>query len=752
MRQNQRRTMETARGRHKNKKRSEYIFIVVYVFLLTFLVVILCAGVYYAGMSRYLRKQIETDNANYLNQLSSSYELFLENTVSSSMLFIENNTRNVMSLYQDEDAYKKQMYRHLEAIAHSTGFIDSVYFFDRDTEIVYLSSGVAYEIGDFYDGPWLDSLKETDRTWEILSARQLEAPLESRKNIVPILIRYPFTAMDSPYLYVINLRAEELFRYLADSESGSEERKYKVLNDSRNIFISSDSGDNFRNIEDFPYLWEHMQDIESESQGYFITENEGRRLFVGHVYSSRYGWLYLSEIDYDQVLGQLREPLLLMLAVTGVMLAVSMLLGIFFSRRLYRPVKSLSDLLKDTISRNDAILKRQFGYNLLARNYYSQEEIDRYMEELQIDPEGDFVVAVFAVDDKKHYLEAFDGQEQALWEYACENVAGEIAGEYGKSIFAGVDSGRFAVIFTFDDPAWKENPEGAAREAAGKIAEVLRQFIRFTFSAGIGTAVSGICRAGLSFEQAGEAIRFLEGAENEIITFREMQTENRKLRYSYENEENLMEIVKSGDGGTAGEFLQSMYEEFCLGNNTQKDGPLFFSFLIVTAIMKQGNELGLSYEETFGGHSVTALWESGGARRDEKEMISLLREIVEALCDRISAMREGVTNSQVLLITQFIREHYKEAITLGDIAEHAGVNQSTVSRLMKQNLKISTVDYINQVRIAKAMELIEQHSFGTVAEIAGETGFHNTHYFIRVFKKIIGKTPGNVIEEKSRES
>ena len=71
---------------------------------------------------------------------------------------------------------------------------------------------------------------------------------------------------------------------------------------------------------------------------------------------------------------------------------------------------------------------------------------------------------------------------------------------------------------------------------------------------------------------------------------------------------------------------------------------------------------------------------------------------------------------------------------------------------MKQNLKISTVDYINQVRIAKAMELIEQHSFGTVAEIAGETGFHNTHYFIRVFKKIIGKTPGNVIEEKSRES
>ena len=773
-----------AKMRRKNKK-SAFFTIVIYVACLTFLIVVLCAGGYYYSMRGYLKRQIEDSNSVYLRQLASSYELFLKNTIDSSRVFIENDGRNVMSLYgESEDEYKRQMFRHLESISQMNGFMDSVYFYDRNTGMVYLSSGFSYEINDFYDGAWLDTVKEGKSAWQILSARIRKEPAGSERNVVPLVIRYPFSAVDSPYLYVIHLRADELFQYLIKNVYNEQTRSFKVADETGNVFISSESGSNFKNLYDFQYLEAGNALMNSEKSGSFLTEKEGKRFIVHFAVSDWNNWMYLSEMDYEAVLGQLKEPVFLIAVITGVLLTVGLFLCFLLSKRLYQPVKNLVNFvlpeagmgelkeagtdneyellresyrnaftktqsLQETLSQNSRLIKKQFFYNLLAKNYYSEKEIDSQLEGLDLDKHVPYVITLYSVDEWHTYLGEFDRQEQSLWEYAFENIACEVASKYGSPVFVGIDANRFALLFTTGEMVPAEELERLAAAIAGEITAALYQFIHFTFSAGIGMAAENIYTVNRSYEQAREALAYLEEESGQVMACREIRKEKPKLSYPAETEEKLVEVIKGGDAQRAGEFMESVYREFKESNGGRRDGLPYFAFFMMSALMRLGNELQISQEEIFGGQELANIWENAVSRKNEQTVLKLLKNALERLNAAILAMRSEVSNSQVLRITEFIRENYKKPITLADIAEYAGVNQSTVSRLMKQNLKMSTVDYINQVRIEAAMELIAAGA-GKVADLSEEAGFNNTHYFIRVFKKITGKTPGAMIEEMEK--
>lgn len=486
-------------------------------------------------------------------------------------------------------------------------------------------------------------------------------------------------------------------------------------------------------------------------------------------------------MDYSNVENQLREPLIVIAGVMAALLAFGLVLCIVFSKRLYRPVKNLLEFvmeetsskgggsrlsnneyelfkktyqeafsknkfLQDTLKQNERVMRQQFFYNLLAKNYYTQEEIDRQLEELGMAGSVPSVVSIYAVDDWREYLTQFGREEQSLWEYAFENIACEAAGEFGTAVFAGIDANRFALIFMGEGKMEGEELELLAASIAERVISALYDFIHYRFSAGIGLACESVYTVNRSFEQAREALAYLEEESGQVLTFRSLQEEKPELTYSTEAEERLIEIVKNGDGAQAGEFLVKMYQEFKECNGGRKEGLPYFTFLIMTALMKTGNELLIPQEEITRGCDMVRLWENAVSVKNEEAVLCQLKNALAGLGNGIAVMRSRVSNSQVLRITQFIRDNYKTPITLADIAEYADLNQSTVSRLMKQNLKMSTVDYINQVRIEAAMELIRS---GTkkVSELSEKTGFHNPHYFIRVFKKITGKTPGAVIEE-----
>ncbi|MFB1081574.1 response regulator [Jeotgalibacillus sp. JSM ZJ347] len=90
--------------------------------------------------------------------------------------------------------------------------------------------------------------------------------------------------------------------------------------------------------------------------------------------------------------------------------------------------------------------------------------------------------------------------------------------------------------------------------------------------------------------------------------------------------------------------------------------------------------------------------------------------------------------------TAYVKEHFKEDLSIEEVAEHAGISVSYFSQLFKQKHQITFLEYVRAERIEHACMLLKTSTLETyrIAEIVGYT---DQRYFSQVFRKHMNMTP-----------
>ncbi len=108
-----------------------------------------------------------------------------------------------------------------------------------------------------------------------------------------------------------------------------------------------------------------------------------------------------------------------------------------------------------------------------------------------------------------------------------------------------------------------------------------------------------------------------------------------------------------------------------------------------------------------------------------------------------SESEENGENSFSLEVSQavsYIEAHYDSRISLSALADHVGLSSSYLCRVFKEETGFNINTYINNLRMAKAVRLLEDKSC-YIKEVAISVGFDDQLYFSRLFKKYYGVTP-----------
>lgn len=92
-------------------------------------------------------------------------------------------------------------------------------------------------------------------------------------------------------------------------------------------------------------------------------------------------------------------------------------------------------------------------------------------------------------------------------------------------------------------------------------------------------------------------------------------------------------------------------------------------------------------------------------------------------------------------IINYIREHLTERITVETLTRKAYLSRNLFFKWFKEQFGLSPVDYINKERIKLAKILLKDRT-QKLANISAQCGFTDTNYFVRLFKKAEGVTPG----------
>lgn len=93
-------------------------------------------------------------------------------------------------------------------------------------------------------------------------------------------------------------------------------------------------------------------------------------------------------------------------------------------------------------------------------------------------------------------------------------------------------------------------------------------------------------------------------------------------------------------------------------------------------------------------------------------------------------------------IFKFISDNYSKKISTQDIASYSNLTTNSFCKLFKRLTNKSFLTYLNEYRIHKAVNLLEETA-DSISEIAYRCGFENLSYFSKVFQRVKGISPKN---------
>ncbi|MDO4337683.1 MAG: AraC family transcriptional regulator [Eubacteriales bacterium] len=104
-----------------------------------------------------------------------------------------------------------------------------------------------------------------------------------------------------------------------------------------------------------------------------------------------------------------------------------------------------------------------------------------------------------------------------------------------------------------------------------------------------------------------------------------------------------------------------------------------------------------------------------------------------------SACREAEKMKKML---SYLHSHYKEKITLGEMAAYSEVSSGEYCRFFKRRMEQTPFEYLQAYRIEQSMpQLLEKTE--SITEVALRHGFSGSSYYSETFKKEMGCSPGD---------
>ena len=505
---------------------------------------------------------------------------------------------------------------------------------------------------------------------------------------------------------------------------------------------------------------------------------QGEKYLISYMTMEVNHWKVISIQPYSVVTNKTKQLRTTSIIVTVGFLVLSVLMSYFVARKLYQPIEKLlkfvmlknggqtGEQLKEMdtkdelafVERNyDHILTRfqhmehtqdttqailaNFRLSLLITDSggFKQGEIkelaDHYRLKLQLD--GKLILCIIKIDDYQEFIDNIKPTGRQLYYFSILNITKELL--ENKFVCESVDMRRDHLVILLNVSDSKEDYEQITR-ILREAREVVQQYYKISFTAALSNVIDDYRNLTLQYQTALQysLYRIVYGKGSVIIpAMVAEQISNREFYTPLDLERKLIDSMKMGD-------LLEMHDilDLFLADIAKHDYDN-----MINAILHLIASIKHTLHEINNNKLLTISVDLYDLNRKvmEKETLDEIKILFKNLFTDISEQYKGLKGERSSVMLQVIKDivsvNYMDPdLNVQSISTLLKMSSVYVGKLFKSVESVSIVDYINEIRLSKALGLLSTTE-DSVNDIMKRVGFGNQSYFFRLFKQKYGATP-----------
>lgn len=271
-------------------------------------------------------------------------------------------------------------------------------------------------------------------------------------------------------------------------------------------------------------------------------------------------------------------------------------------------------------------------------------------------------------------------------------------------------------------------------------------------SAGDITPISGLLVAVACY--VGDSSRELLCNDSDQLQQQHIGQELQRLKlddapatYPLTKENELVSAITQGDQPTARRLLNELLGHILFASGGAFPVMMTRSMELVSVLSRAACAGGgdpdqvLSLNHTFF-LEMTSL-------HTTSDLVRWLDRAVSRYAEMVFSLSSAKHRELLYRAVAYLKQAYPEKITLADAARYVGFSPAYLSRIFSQEMGETFFGYLTRLRVEQAARLL----LGTkmpVGEVCSAVGFEDQSYFIKVFRRQMGATPGQYRKKQGR--
>ncbi len=702
------------------------------------LVIVAVSYVLYVQFVDIEKRNIYEHSEESLAQISTTADSMLENVkMVASQILLDKEIPRAFYLTETEPQELQRIGERLNLIG-SMPFLHSVYLYNSKLDLFYTNQRAQIPSAGFDDQGIVELLRTFDPSQNFKPITRTIHNSTSFANMdytVFTFIHMESMGPDSMNAIVLNITDSWMINAISSMDK-SREGGIFIMDAGGNPVSSIYKDQTLSNVHRQEFAQTILQS--GDISGHFIGDVDNTRSLVTYASSEALGWKFVRYTPYQDAIQEIsRIRTRTILAALAVFLA-GLALAYVTSRRLNRPVAYMTAKLlrqSDTIREHSYKGRQEMLRRLLAAEGTAlpngvQNKLTEFGCKLQ--PDEPVRMLLLMIDRTKAFAAQYNLRDRELLRFGIMNIAAEVVAARTRCETIDAAEDHLVILFHDDRP---HDLEAWAQEIQLNVLKHLKLSVTAVYS----ERGNRLSEAGRLYHACREASAYRVFAGWGAVLYAEQteQLEAADYRYPVHKEEQMTDALMLGRMGEVRSLCLSILESTegsSCRNLHLTMFRLFFSIQMVADTLEKAS--GFGFDVRF--HELFAELSELERLQDMKEKFT---ELFAQMESRMDVRKNAKYDELMRRITEMIdRQFMNEDLGLDSIADALNMSPVYLGRLIKKYTSKSVVDYINEVRIEKAVSML-QDSDKLIASIASDTGFTSNSYFGRVFKKYKGITP-----------